>query len=106
MVDDKNIQGKNIQNKDYSDDYNNSMVLFQNKAKQLRLGYTPGIIRHHYHGSKAKRNYTERWKILMLHKYSPVDHVTYDKVGVLIPTISDEFIKDIYKYFLERKEDD
>jgi hypothetical protein len=97
---------KEIQNKEYSDDYNNSMVLFQNKAKRLRLGYTPGIIRHYYHGSKANRNYTERWKILMKHKYSPVQHLTYDSMGLLIPTISDEFIKDIYNYFLERKEDD
>jgi hypothetical protein len=97
---------KDIQNKEYSDDYNNSMVLYQNKAKMLRLGYTPGVIRHYYHGTKANRNYMERWKILMKHKYSPVQHLTYDSMGLLIPTITDEFIKDIYNYFLERKEDE
>ena len=99
---------KDIQNIKYSDDYNNSMILFQNKAKKLRLGYTPGIIRHYYHGTKANRNYTERWKILMAHKYSPAEHLTYDAVGILVPTeaMSHEFIKDIYNYFLERKEDE
>jgi len=99
---------KDIQNINYSDDYNNSMMLFQDNAKMLRLGYTPGIIRHHYHGSKKNRNYTERWKILMEHKYSPITHLTYDEVGILIPTkeLSDKFITDIYNYFLERKEDE
>ena len=99
---------KDLQNVKYSDDYNNSMILFQNKAKKLRLGYTPGIIRHYYHGTKENRNYTERWKILMAHKYSPGQHLTYDAVGILVPTeaMSGEFIKDIYNYFLERKEDE
>ena len=30
----------------YSEDYNNSMLEFQEKAKHLRLGYVPGVIRH------------------------------------------------------------
>ena len=83
-------------------------IFFITYAKMLRLGYTPGIIRHYYHGSKLNRNYTERWKILMAHKYSPIEHLTYDDMGILIPTkvFPQEFIKDIYKYFVERKEDE
>jgi 3'-phosphoadenosine 5'-phosphosulfate sulfotransferase (PAPS reductase)/FAD synthetase len=81
------------------------MALFQDNAKMLRLGYTPGIIRHYFHGSKKNRNYTERWKILMAHKYSPIEHLTYDDIGILIPrkNLSLDFITDIYNYFLERK---
>jgi hypothetical protein len=92
---------------DYSNDYNESMLEYQNNAHKLRLGYTPGIIRHHYHGSKKNRKYTERWKILMNHKYSPVDHITYDDFGILIPSESfpQEFKDDIMNYFRERKED-
>jgi hypothetical protein len=99
---------KDIQNIKYTDDYNNSMNLFQNNAKMLRLGYTPGIIRHHFHGSKINRNYTERWKILLEHNYSPIKHLTYDEVGILIPTkeVPEKFITDIYNYFVERKEDE
>jgi hypothetical protein len=91
----------------YHQDYNNSMLDFQSKAKGLRIGYTPGVIRHHYHGTKQNRQYTERWKILMEHAYSPVQHLTYDDKGILIPTkdFSDEFKADIMKYFKERKED-
>ena len=96
-----------INNDNYSDDYNNSMLIYQEKASKLRLGYIPGVIRHHYHGSKQNRQYTERWKILMKYSYSPLQHVTYNEKGILIPTIffSDEFKKDIMNYFRERKED-
>jgi hypothetical protein len=93
---------------EFHKDYNNSMLEFQKKAKTLRLGYTPGVIRHHYHGSKQNRKYTERWQLLINYKFSPIEHLTYDKQGILIPTTSipQEFIDDIYTYFLERKEDD
>ena len=99
---------ENVLNMNYHDDYKNSILEFQKKAKKLRLGYTPGIIRHYYHGSKKNRQYTERWKILIDHAYSPVNHTTYDKNGILIPTqsMSQEFINDILNYFKERKEDE
>jgi hypothetical protein len=92
----------------YSEDYNNSMLEYQDKLRTLRLGYTPGVIRHHYHGSKQKRKYTERWQLLMKHNYSPTKDITYDKVGILIPTefFTDEFKEDIMNYFRERKEDE
>ena len=99
---------KSMNNVNYSNDYNNSMLEYQKKASKLRLGYVPGIIRHHYHGSKVNRNYTERWKILMKHSYSPITHLTYDNKGILIPTalFSPEFKEDIMNYFRERKEDE
>ena len=97
-----------VNNTKYSKDYNNSMLEYQKKASKLRLGYVPGIIRHFYHGSKINRNYTERWKILMNHKFSPLNDITYDSVGIIIPTdsFSKEFKKDILDYFKDRKEDD
>jgi hypothetical protein len=96
-----------MHNINYHSDYNNSMLEFQKKVKGLRLGYTPGVIRHYYHGTKQNRQYTERWKILMKHSYSPEKHLTYDDNGVLIPTknFSYEFKEDILNYFKERKED-
>ena len=97
-----------ITNSNYHIDYNNSMLVYQNIASKLRLGYTPGVIRHHYHGSKANRKYTERWKILMNYKFSPYSHITYDSIGIIIPTksFSQEFKNEIYNYFKERKEDE
>jgi hypothetical protein len=99
-----------MQRSDYHEDYNNSMTDFQDKCRGLRLGYVPGIIRHYYHGSKENRRYTERWQILMKHKFSPLSHLTYDHTnkGLMIPTeqFSQEFKDDIFNYFAERKEDD
>ena len=97
-----------IINSNYNIDYNNSMLEYQKKASKLRLGYTPGVIRHYYHGSKANRKYTERWKILMNYKFSHYSHITYDSSGIIIPTnyFSLEFKDEIYNYFKERKEDE
>jgi hypothetical protein len=99
---------KLINNINYSKDYSNSMLEYQSKVKGLRLGHVPGVIRHHYHGTKQNRRYTERWKILINHKYSPNVHITYDSTGIIIPTdkMTEEFKNDIMKYFIERKEDD
>ena len=99
---------KSMNNINYGDDYNNSMLDYQVMSHKLRLGYVPGVIRHHYHGSKKNRNYTERWKILMKHKFSPIEHLTYDNQGILIPTNSfpQGFKEDIMNYFNERKEDE
>jgi len=97
-----------MNNVEYSNDYNNSMLDYQNKASKLRLGYTPGVIRHHFHGSKKNRNYTERWKLLIKYKYSHIEHLTYDLSGVLIPKpeFPNELKHDIMNYFKERKEDE
>ena len=43
----------------------------------------------------------------MKHNYSPIEHLTYDKQGILIPTetFPSDFKEDIMNYFRERKED-
>jgi hypothetical protein len=100
-------QAKYAINNNYSDDYNNSILEYQNKASKIRLGYVPGVIRHHYHGSKKNRRYTERWQILIKNDFSPIEHVTYDDKGILIPTekFTNEFKEEIMIYFKQRKED-
>ena len=97
-----------INNANYDKDYNNSMLDYQKIASKLRLGYTPGIIRHYYHGSKINRKYTERWKILMKYNFSPYIDIMYDCSGIIIPTnsFSQEFKDEILNYFKERKEDE
>ena len=100
-------KASSLHNEEYHADYNDSMVNYQVAASKLRLGYVPGVIRHHYHGTKQSRQYTERWKILMKHSYSPITHLAYDAQGILIPTkaFPEEFKEDIMNYFRERKED-
>jgi hypothetical protein len=76
--------------------------------KNMRFGYTPGVIRHYYHGSKKNRFYHERWEILVKHQFSPYTDIAYDDVGIIIPTsnFSEEFKQDIYNYFKNRNEDE
>ena len=92
----------------YHEDYKTSMLQWQEKAKSLRLGYTPGVILHHYHGLKKNRRYVERWQILVEHKYSPLQHMKKDGIGILVPTESftEEFKEAIMNYFVQRLEDD
>jgi hypothetical protein len=99
---------KIIINEKYNDGYKNAILDYQKNAKTLRLGYVPGVIRHHFHGTKSNRKYVERNDILIKHNYSPILHLTIDEKGILIPTCSfiDEFKEDIMNYFRERKEDE
>lgn len=95
-------------NEGSSEDYINSVMDFQDKVKQLRLGYVPGVIRHHFHGSKKNRGYTDRWKILVNHGYIPSTYITYDKDGIIIPTDTcpQKMLDEILGYFKERNEDE
>ena len=85
----------------------NVNIDFFYRCRGLRLGYTPGVIRHYYHGSIENRHYIDRYQIFAKHKYRPEIHISYDKDGILIPTdeFSEEFKEDIYNYFKSRKED-
>jgi hypothetical protein len=88
-------------------DYKKSVVEFEKKIKNARFGYTPGLIRHHYHGSIINRRYKERWQVLLKNGYSPYIHVRKDPIGLLVPTekTPKKLLDEIYQYFLSRKED-
>jgi hypothetical protein len=91
-----------------SDNYKESIQYFQDRVKNIRCGYTPGVIRHHFHGTKANRKYSERWQILVKHQYDPYAHVKYNDDGLLVPTADcpQELLDDIMNYFKERNEDE
>ena len=95
-------------NEHVSNGYKKSILEFEKKCIGLRLGHTPGVIRHFFHGSKKSRGYSTRWKILVKHKYDPYEHVTYEKNGIMIPSINcpKELLDDIKKYFESRNEDE
>jgi hypothetical protein len=100
--------GHNCINSESTTDYKQSILKFQKNINKLRFGYTPGVIRHHYHGSKKNRFYSERWKILVVNNYSPIKHIEKDSNGLLIPTsmFPDKLKNEIYEYFVNRNEDD
>jgi len=91
-----------------TDGYKESILDFQYKVKNLRLGYVPGLIRHYYHGSKINRKYVERWQILVKHNYDPYTFLDKNEDGILVPNnnFPKELLDDIYNYFAERNEDE
>jgi hypothetical protein len=101
-------KGDQSVNADATDGYKNSIEVFQDAAKNLRLGYVPGVIRHHFHGLKKNRKYMERWHILVDNAYDPFAHITKNKDGLLVPTAvcPPKILEDIVKYFKERNEDE
>jgi hypothetical protein len=95
-------------NEKSSNGYRTSVGEYQEKVKNLRFGYVPGVIRHYFHGSKKNRKYSERWQILVDHKFDPLTHLSYDKSSIIIPSkeCPQQLIKDILTYFSERNEDE
>ena len=89
-------------------DYFDSITRFEEKAKLLRVGYVPGVIRHHWHGSKVNRKYVERWQILTSCNYSPYEHITKNQDGLLVPTdkCPKKLLEDIIQYGKDRNEDE
>lgn len=93
--------------KDMHEEYKHAIVEFQNKVKQLRLGYVPGVIRHFFHGSKANRKYVERNQILLKHGWRP-SMVSRDSSGLwkYNSLFSNAFRQDVMQYFAQRNEDE
>ena len=46
------------------------------------VGYVPGMILHHWHGSKRDRRYRSRWQILVKHNFDPVKDLKKDAQGL------------------------
>jgi len=95
-------------NADSTEEYKTSIAAYQDKMKNVRWGYVPGVIRHYYHGSKKNRGYNDRWKLLIDHNYSPVKHITYNSLGLIVPTAECPagLLDDIMGYFGARNEDE
>ena len=100
--------GINSVNGSVTDGYKESIKEYEQNMKSLRFGYVPCVIRHYFHGTKKNRKYSERWQILVDNKFDPKHHLTYDDVGLLIPTKScpQQLLSDILQYFAERNEDE
>ena len=95
-------------NENTKEAYKESLRQFQQRTVNLRLGYVPGVIRHHFHGAKKNRKYHERWQILVDNAYDPFVHVMRNKDGLLVPTelCPQKMLDDILAYFAERNEDE
>lgn len=91
-----------------SEGYRRRCLEFGQRARGLRLGYVPGVIRHFFHGSKKNRKYQERSALLTKWNFDPEQHLHYREDGLMVPNrfCHYGFLDDVLKYSLERQEDD
>lgn len=87
--------------------FRKSLFDYQNKCKDLKVGYTPGTVLHYYHGTLENRNYMNRWNIIIFNKYNPYLFIQKNNCGMYEATkyFSQSFQNEIIKYFNERNED-
>lgn len=92
--------------------YHKWLTTWQRRAERhvkRNVSYVPGTIRHLWHGRKADRGYSERWKILVEHQFDPETDIKKDVSGLW--QLVDETPRqwrlrdDIRRYFRARKED-
>ena len=97
-------------NVDYENNtyYNNEKHKYYKKCNSLKLGYTPGLIRHYYHGTIANRQYISRYNIFKNNNFDFLKHITFNDEGILVPTEECplSLLNDILEYFSLRNEDE
>lgn len=97
---------------DIHPNYRAKLDVWQQRAEReikRNVGYVPGTIRHLWHGKKADRGYSTRWKILVDNQFDPDTDLKRDVSGLWqLTTDCPRQIKlrdDIRKYFRARNED-
>jgi hypothetical protein len=78
---------------------------YQVLCKGFKVSFVPGTILHHWHGSLENRQYRERWDIITKNKFDPFEDLDTSTECVRLSASGLRLEKEIYNYFLERKED-
>lgn len=89
--------------------YIRAVLAWQSRAAKLtrNIGCVDQHAVHHFHGSKSKRQYGERWQILRKHGFDPQADLTKDWQGVFRWEGSKPRLRDdMRRYFITRNEDD
>lgn len=89
--------------------YRQKLIHWQERAEshiKRNIGYVDGLLIHHWHGRKRDRGYSDRWKILVDHKFDPDLDLKRDAQGLFqLTDRSHAFRDDIRSYFRARNED-
>jgi hypothetical protein len=73
---------------------------------QGSIGCIKGSIEHLYHGNAKNRQYWNKNKILQKHRYNPDTDININKGLIELVPKKTQLRKDIYKYFIDRKDDE
>lgn len=75
-------------NKDFPPRYQQLCRIWQDRVAAIRenpnggVGYMPGAILHHFHGTTANRSYKDRWRLLARTQYNPDLDLKRDHQGL------------------------
>lgn len=103
------LDAPDIHTQRYSPDYVAYVNTWKERAQAVKrnVGYTDGMALHFFHGSKTRRAYSSRDKILATHQFSPYRDIWEDNQGIYQLTPDKPALRDdIRRYFISRSEDD
>jgi hypothetical protein len=103
------LDAPDIHTQKYSPDYVSYVNTWKQRAAaiQRNVGYTDGMAIHFFHGSKTRRAYSSRDKILATHQFSPYRDIWEDAQGIYQLTPDKPALRDdIRAHFCSRSEDD
>ncbi len=95
--------------RDLHPEYKRHVMQWQERAEskvRRNIGYVDGLVNHHWHGKKADRQYSDRWRILVDNGYSPEMDLQRDSQGLY--RLTDRSLRlrdDLRSYFRSRNED-
>jgi hypothetical protein len=93
----------------YTDGYRRAIMAWQQRAAKIQknIGYIDNFAVHHFHGSKMRRFYTSRYKILIENNFDPQNDLVQNWQGVYQLAGNKPALRDaMRRYMLERSEDD
>ena len=75
------------------------------RSTNKHVGFTTGRIEHHFHGRKTRRQYRERWQILIDSGFNPDRDLVRDSQGLIRLANRPEIEEEIRHYNRSRMED-
>jgi hypothetical protein len=90
-------------------EYRQAIAAWQSRAGRLRgnFSYLANHALHYWHGSKAQRGYSTRWRILQEFAFNPHTDLCRDWQGLYQLTPDKPGLRDaLRRYFASRNEDD
>jgi hypothetical protein len=102
--------GFSFPTKEFSENFVKQVEEWQERVKifkdEKKIGYADCVIKHHFHGYSANRQYVDREKILIKFKFDPSKDLYTDDNGLLqLIDGKQEMIDEIIEHFKSRNED-
>lgn len=76
------------------------------KAVAGPVGYVGNTLVHYWHGRRADRAYSSRWKILVEHQFDPATDLARDRQGVLELTDAKPALRAAIRAYFENRNED